>query len=161
MEYFPPDQQKVQVYRYLAIAPYTGPVTADEKKLALVMRKLKVEDYFISAIKETCANCHGQFHAENERDAAMIKEKKVPPTRTFFRCVKCSSMYEPSFSIQEVTGTNCVATEAKVGKTKVLVGKETFLLDPSTGLAWTLTEELITDGLQVQSLWREYLNHAH
>jgi hypothetical protein len=155
-EHLPPDRRKVKVARYLAVAPFKSIPTADEKKLALVARKMVIESFFVDVIKSNAINCQYQLEAESQRDSELIGQKKPPPTRTFFRCEKCTSAYEPSSAVQEAIGTECKTIEAKapVGKVVKLEGK---ILDPSTGLIWDSKGTLVTDANLVRALWIRFL----
>ena len=151
------------LFRSLAVAPYAGPITSDERKLALVMRKMKIEGRFIDAIKEMSVNCHGQFEAESTRDSSLIMAKEVPPTRTFFRCKQCTTRYEPSINIQEVLDLSCSATtETKAPITgedglKYAADGISYSLDPSNGLIRDKNGTLITDAELVRHIWERYI----
>jgi hypothetical protein len=168
-QYLPPNRRFLSVYHYVAILPSgSKTLTVDEYMHSVAQRKKLINTRFLEWIKSAAINCHGLFEAECALHAIRIKEKTLPPERTFFQCAKCATLYHRSYFIQETIENQCThlrLAPSSASKTIVHEGS-TYLLSLENGLAWRevkwkekdAASVLVTDKLLLQTLWRRQLN---
>ena len=162
-EYLPPNRRKLRVYRLIAVPPktrtgYQRP-TADAKVLAIALRKYATVERFIDWIKDSSANCSGQYMAENSLHSELIKKKVIPPYRVFFSCTICKVKYHRSFPIQHISEKQCTHMKPHGKKLiKFKVKDVEYQLDPSTGIGWVVlpnkVRAIVRQSQLLRSLWK-------
>jgi hypothetical protein len=158
-KYLPLNQRFIRVYRYVALPPkeVDDILAADEYIMDLSENKRARMQVVLDYTYQASISCAEQFVAENELSAEYIKQKKVPPLRTYFHCLNCTAELKPSIYLQLGLGLECSSLAPKKPKKGIKVG-DNFLLDPTNGLGWA-NDQLIISPILLQELWSIALGH--
>jgi len=157
--FLPPKGCFIRVYRYVALPPkeVDDIEAVDEYIMNLSERKKARMQIVLDYTYQASISCAEQFSAENELSAEYIKQKKVPPLRTYFHCLNCTAELKPSIYLQLGLGLKCEALTPKKPKKGIKVG-DRFLLDPTNGLGWE-KDELVISPILLQELWSIAFGH--